>query len=180
MQTSLFSRSLVPSVNDVGNYRFRALQRSDDAAKITALLSQLTAAPPIPQSQFESIFDRMVSANSAYFVVICENTRNNEMVGIGTLVVEQKILRRGGKVGHIEDIVVDRAVRGLSIGVRLLATLKSIAQQLGCYKVILNCSQDNIAFYKKCGFHLKEVQMVCRLDGDDGNDGQSNAPKSAL
>lgn len=34
------------------------------------------------------------------------------------------------------------------------------AQELGCYKVILDCSEDNVPFYEKCGLTRKEVQMV--------------------
>lgn len=34
------------------------------------------------------------------------------------------------------------------------------ANARGCYKVILDCSEDNIAFYQKCGLERKEVQMV--------------------
>ena len=39
------------------------------------------------------------------------------------------------------------------------------AQSQGCYKVILDCADDNAAFYEKSGFKRKEVQMVsmCRL-----------------
>lgn len=34
------------------------------------------------------------------------------------------------------------------------------AKEVGCYKVILDCSEDNVNFYQKCGFTKKEVQMV--------------------
>lgn len=33
-------------------------------------------------------------------------------------------------------------------------------QEAGCYKVILDCSEDNVPFYEKCGLTRKEVQMV--------------------
>lgn len=31
---------------------------------------------------------------------------------------------------------------------------------MGCYKVILDCSVENKAFYEKCGFQQKSVQMA--------------------
>jgi len=34
------------------------------------------------------------------------------------------------------------------------------AQAAGCYKVILDCSDDNVDFYAKAGFQRKEVHMV--------------------
>lgn len=33
-------------------------------------------------------------------------------------------------------------------------------QEAGCYKVILDCSEENVPFYEKCGLIKKEVQMV--------------------
>ena len=33
-------------------------------------------------------------------------------------------------------------------------------QEMGCYKVILDCNEDNVTFYEKCGLIKKEIQMV--------------------
>ena len=43
---------------------------------------------------------------------------------------------------------------------RLCACLPTCLQSWGCYKVILDCSEDNVPFYNKCGLTKKEVQMV--------------------
>ena len=43
---------------------------------------------------------------------------------------------------------------------RLIAALVDHAKKIGCYKVILDCSEENVAFYQKGGFERKEVQMV--------------------
>ncbi len=34
------------------------------------------------------------------------------------------------------------------------------AREAGCYKVILDCAEENAAFYEKCGLTIKEIQMV--------------------
>ncbi len=51
---------------------------------------------------------------------------------------------------------------------RIVNTLVVAARTAGCYKVILDCSEGNVAFYAKSGFQRKEVHMVrflpeCRL-----------------
>ena len=66
-------------------------------------------------------------------------------------------MRSLGLCGHIEDIVVDKSTRGKNLGKRIIELLKSIAQVNGCYKVILDCAEHNVPFYKKCGFNVKEV-----------------------
>lgn len=62
-------------------------------------------------------------------------------------------------VGHIEDIAVSADQQGKKLGLRIIETLKAIGQQVGCYKVILDCSEKNVPFYEKCGFERKGVEM---------------------
>jgi glucosamine-phosphate N-acetyltransferase len=69
-------------------------------------------------------------------------------------------LRNCGKVGHIEDVVVDSSGRVKQLGKKVINFLTDHARSIGCYKVILDCSVENRAFYEKCGFKLKEVQMA--------------------
>jgi glucosamine-phosphate N-acetyltransferase len=72
------------------------------------------------------------------------------VVGYGCLVVEQKI--RGGRLGHIEDIVSHSNYHQQGLGKQIVTQLVKIAKQEGCYKVVLNCRLQNEGFYKKCGF----------------------------
>jgi hypothetical protein len=46
----------------------------------------------------------------------------------------------------------------------LIAHLVERAQAAGCYKVILDCAEQNIGYYEKCGLARKEVQMVRYFD----------------
>ena len=66
----------------------------------------------------------------------------------------------GGQCGHIEDVVTDVGARGGGLGRRIVEHLTGLARARGCYKVILDCAEDNAGFYAKCGFRRKEVQMV--------------------
>ena len=43
---------------------------------------------------------------------------------------------------------------------RVIEALIDLAGKAGCYKVILDCSEENATFYEKCGLYKKEVQMV--------------------
>jgi hypothetical protein len=43
---------------------------------------------------------------------------------------------------------------------RVIEALMEAAKDMGCYKVILDCSNDNVPFYSKCGLEKKEIQMV--------------------
>lgn len=41
----------------------------------------------------------------------------------------------------------------------LVQHLMDLAHQLGCYKVILDCSAEKVAFYERCGLTTSGVQM---------------------
>lgn len=102
-----------------------------------------------------------ITSNPDYTVLVVEDReRNGGLVGSATLLIERKLLRDAGLVGHVEDVVVDKTVRGKGIGEGLVKRLVDIAREKGCYKVILDCGEENVRFYQKCGLERKEVHMV--------------------
>lgn len=48
----------------------------------------------------------------------------------------------------------------LSPASRMIEALVALSRQYGCYKVILDCSEENASFYEKCGLSRNGVQMV--------------------
>ena len=114
----------------------------EDIPQCLELLKQLTISGNF---DYEEIFEKI---NSEIFVAKIEN----KVVGMASIFIEQKLLRFGGKVGHIEDVVVDSDFRGKGIGKKLLEHCISVAKENNCYKVILDCDIDNSNFYNKCGF----------------------------
>jgi len=96
----------------------------------------------------------------AYYVISIVEKATDQVVATGTVFIEKKFLRGLGSVGHIEDIAVSKEMQGKKLGLRVINTLTSISENVGCYKTILNCSDDNIPFYEKCGFSKKEDEMA--------------------
>ena len=84
---------------------------------------------------------------------------NNIIVGVASLYIIEKLTR---KMGLIEDVAVDSNYRGKGIGIKLIQNLTSKAKNMGCDKIVLNSSKDNISFYEKSGFKVNEIQMVLR------------------
>ena len=74
---------------------------------------------------------------------------NNEIVGSGSLVIENKIIHGFGKVGHIEDVVIEKSQQNKGYGTMLLDHLIKKGKEFNCYKVVLNCDDDKIGFYEK-------------------------------
>ncbi len=90
------------------------------------------------------------------------DTDYDEIIAVGTVWYIQKMIHSCGIMAQIEDVVVDPKHRGCGYGKMITDALIDKARIKGCYKVILNCSEDNILFYEKCGFRKHENTM--RID----------------
>ena len=132
--------------------------KESDYLNYCNLISQLTIVGEVSSEQFNS-FAKLQNKNFGVLVYELDET----IVGCVTYLIEQKIQRGFSCVMHIEDVVTDTNHRGKGISKMLLNKAVSIAQENNCYKVILDCSEENVTFYEKIGFSKKEFQMVYRL-----------------
>ena len=112
----------------------------------------------ISQEKALEIF-KEIKANPKHIIIIAE--LNKEIVGTTTLLVEPKFIHQGGKVGHIEDVVVRKEFQGRKIGQKIIKFVLQIAKNQGCYKTILDCSDDVKSFYEEIGFkqHSNELRF---------------------
>lgn len=136
----------------------------EDLDEIVVLLNYLSPSTP-EQEKEAATFWRILEDTNA-LTIVAEHKDFNGIVGVGTLYMMDKLLRGGSTVGQIEDVVVDPACRGLHIGKAIIDKLVHEANKFDCYKVVLNCSDENVLFYEKCGFHKHEQQMRKDLDID--------------
>ena len=56
-------------------------------------------------------------------------------------------------------MVCDNPVRGQGVGKSIVQHCINHAKDQGCYKVILDCSNENVPFYINCGMYLSENCM---------------------
>ena len=109
----------------------------------------------------QKIFEEIrKSSNIKIFVAI----KDTDIVGSITGIIEQKFIHNGGKICHIEDVVTRKGFENLGIGSALVKTILELARQEKCYKVILNCSEDNSNFYEKLGFYKHDTGMRYNID----------------
>ncbi len=135
----------------------RKLAKKDFNNKYFDLLDQLSSTNQenITYDKFELFINQLNNNHNIYII-----EKNNKIIASGTLLIENKIIHNFGKVGHIEDIVVDFNERGSGLGKLMINHLIETAKNLNCYKIILNCNESNVKFYEKCGFVKKELEMV--------------------
>ncbi|KAL6856649.1 acetyltransferase [Trichoderma novae-zelandiae] len=168
-QDGLFSEDLISpdvSASLPQGYQLRALRRSDYDSGFLECLRVLTTVGDISEEKFQKQYDNMLAREDYYIIVIEDTTREkNSVVATGALIVEHKFIHSLGKVGHIEDIAVAKDQQGKKLGLRLIQALDYVADKIGCYKSILDCSDANEGFYVKCGFRRAGLQMAHYYEG---------------
>ncbi|ONK68497.1 uncharacterized protein A4U43_C05F12340 [Asparagus officinalis] len=149
-----------PNQEQESQFPIRRLELADKSKGFIDLLSQLSSCPQISDAQFDLRFNEIASLGDDHVICVIEDPVSNRIIATGSVFIEKKFLRGCSKVGHIEDIVVDKEVRGKKLGQKMIRYLSDHAKGVGCYKVILDCEPDRRGFYEKCGFVEKNVQMA--------------------
>ena len=163
---ALFPASLIP-VNILAQvppgFILRPLEENDYDKGYLQTLTHLTVVGDITKGQFRERFHDYKRNNGTYFLIVVEDVRRNRIAGCGTMILERKFIHQMGSVGHLEDVVTLPDYRGMQFGRLIIQALTGVSERLGAYKTILDCIDDNVAFYReKCGFVVKEHQMVVR------------------
>jgi glucosamine-phosphate N-acetyltransferase len=134
----------------------RNLQKKDLFNGFLQSLDSLRKSSDLNPKKAEIIFNKIAeNSNEVIYVAV----KDGRVVGSASLIIEQKFIHSGGKVGHIEDVVVAKEFQGKKIGQKIVKTLLEYAQKQGCYKTILDCTDELIPFYQKIGFKQHSNSM---------------------
>ena len=131
---------------------FRPIIESD-IKEVSTLLNQLKKKD-VNSIDFKKAWNDFSSNSSSNSVVAIYEKK---IVAYGSIVIENKI--RGEVAGHIEDIVVDKEMRGKMLGVKLVKKLIKIGESKNCYRVTLFCDKKLIKFYERNGFKVNNIMM---------------------
>ncbi|KAH8332381.1 hypothetical protein KR074_002209, partial [Drosophila pseudoananassae] len=146
--------------------KVRPLKDTDYDRGFLQLLSQLTHVGNVSRTQFLTRFSQM-KASGDYFVTVIEDTRKNEIIGAASLVIERKFIHNCAVRGRLEDVVVNDTYRGKQLGKLIVVTVSLLAEELGCYKMSLDCKDKLIKFYESLGYVLipgNSNSMTIRYD----------------
>ena len=129
--------------------KIRKLQEKDLFNGFLESLDSLRKASDLNPKKAKTIFKKMKSIQDHIVYVAVQDSK---IIGAATIFVEPKFIHRGGKVGHIEDVVVSKKHQGGGVGQKLIRALLAYAEKKGCYKTVLDCTDEVMPFYKKLGF----------------------------
>ncbi|KAI3495767.1 hypothetical protein L1887_38113 [Cichorium endivia] len=119
------------STNDE-THRVRKLEITDKNKGFMELLQQLTVCDPVTDDEFQNRFKELESYGDDHVICVIEDATSSKIIATGSVFIEKKFIRGCGKVGHIEDIVVDSSARGLQLGKKVVNFLADHARSTGC------------------------------------------------
>lgn len=137
----------------------RKLQKKDIHNGFLSSLDSLRKSSHISSKKAQGIYEK-ISKNHDQIIYVA--VLDNRIVGTASILIEQKFIHDGGKVGHIEDVSVKKEFQGKGIGKKIVKALLEYGKKRGCYKTILDCSDDLVPFYKDIGF--KKFSNSMRFD----------------
>ena len=145
------------------SFIIRELKEDDFSNGFFETLSNLTDVGKIRNDlKLAKEILKRIGNDRNYRIIIAEDKQNRQVIGTATLLIEQKFIHNGGKVGHIEDVVTRKGYEGKGIGKKIIEELIKIATENECYKVILDCNEKVMEFYEKMGFRKHAIMM--RID----------------
>ncbi len=134
----------------------RELEEKDLSRGFLNTLDALRETSSITENKALEIFKK-IKSNPEHIIIVAEV--NGKIVGSTTLLIELKFIHKGGIVGHIEDVVVSKEFQGLEIGKNIIEYVLELAKNQGCYKTILDCTDEVKPFYEKLGFKIHSNEL---------------------
>lgn len=136
--------------------KIRKLQKKDIYNGFLLSLDSLRKSSHIKPKKANLIFDK-ISKNPHQVIYVA--VQDSKVIGSASILIEQKFIHDGGNVGHIEDVAVKKEFQGKGVGQKIVTELLRYAEKHGCYKTILDCTDDLIPFYEKIGFKRHSNEM---------------------
>ncbi len=134
----------------------RNLQKEDIHNGFLDTLDSLSPVSDIAMDRADAIFEDITS-NPDHLIIVAE--QQGRIVATITLLIEQKFIHSGGLAGHIEDVAVHKSNQGRGIGAMMVRYALDLSKQRGCYKTILDCSEEVKPFYEGLGFRQQGNSM---------------------
>lgn len=139
--------------------KFRTLEAGDYYKDYFKLLSQLTISPEPEYNLFQRRVTELNERNLEKVFVV-EYLPESKIIATITAFIEMKFIHNLGKICHVEDVVVDNEFRKKKLGTKLISLVKEFAEKEGCYKIILDCSDEVLEFCNKMGYCKKSNGMA--------------------
>lgn len=130
--------------------------RFADEADINESLIRLHTS--LAQPRVQEIL-RSQLANKLEFVhIVAQHSETLEIMALASGFIEQKFIREGGKVFHMQKIILADPTNK-KLFAKLVSWFMDSASRAGCYKIIGPSGENDTNDFKDLGFNVKDLHM---------------------
>jgi glucosamine-phosphate N-acetyltransferase len=136
-------------------YMIREIEENDiESGRLLEVLENLAPVGGLTMPAAKMILKEIRSnpLHKIFVAVTQEGLGRGLVIGTTTLLVEPKFIFGGGRVGHIEDVAIRAGYQRKGIGFKLVNYATEQAVAMRCVRIVLDCSDENVPFYKKIGY----------------------------
>ena len=146
------------------DFKIRLLEKEDYYLGFLNLLNYLTTTNDTSYDLFCEQYDLIKKCPTNHIYVLTIHKDDKEiLIGTFKLIIEFKFHNNFANMGHIEDVVIFPEYRNKGCGKCIIDFAVKECFNSKCYKIVLNCNDNNVEFYKKCGFKEKGKEMTMYL-----------------
>jgi glucosamine-phosphate N-acetyltransferase len=139
------------------DYTIREIQAVDLGKGFLEVLENLAPVGQLGKDRAARIFHE-IRSNPLHKIYVAVK-EDGLVLGTTTLLVEPKFIFEGSRIGHIEDVAVRKEFGGFGIGSKLVLHATQKAKELGCFRTVLDCSDERMRFYEKLGYSYQDNCM---------------------
>lgn len=128
--------------------------KQDDFPSIFKLLKTLWVDFDLNFEHLQTVYFKAIQSENQKLIV---GTIKGQIVGFCSLTIKNN-LWLAGKLGHVDEIVVDESFRGQGIGKKLMERITEIAKENSCKRIELDSAfhrKNAHGFYKSIGYEVR-------------------------
>lgn len=140
--------------------------KKEDMPQVLSLINQLATFENEPDAVEVTLKDLENDGFGKHPAFICFVAEVNNKVE-GTAIVFHRFSTWKGKILHLEDLIVNEAMRGMGLGTALLDEVVKFGYSLGVKRInweVLNWNKPAITLYKKKGANVLHDWNVVHLN----------------
>ena len=130
--------------------------RYAEESDVNDSLARLHASLALPQVQ--EILRSQLANRDEFVHIVAQHAETSEVMALASGFIEQKFIREGGKVFHMQKILlIDPSNHKLFE--LLVSRFTAAASRAGCYKIIGPSGENDANNFKNFGFNVKDLHM---------------------
>lgn len=134
----------------------REARQEDLSAVLELYLCLHETSVPEPSEHLTEVWDQILSDKNHYLIV---NEADGKIVSSCVCVIIPNLTRNVRPYAFVENVVTHLAYRGKGYATQCLDYAKAVAEQSGCYKMMLltgSKEQKTLDFYTRAGYNCTD------------------------